>query len=193
MKKEDQFEKEQELRYQAEVEKFEKAKRLKPEFDKLEKFEEKLKFMDDNFGENYIDESGKSKVFAPSGVGEIRVYPDENKPEEIKLWNEWTIDKIKGSSIEYSYIELREQFKAEIKKIRKSNPFPNDICRGYMENQLKTYSERLKDPMIQREVNFYKGIWDLSKKIITPTFLKAIAYTNYIGYLKFRLRMIHAL
>lgn len=167
---------------------FEKAKQLKPEFDKLS-FADKLKFLDDNFGEDYIGESGQSEVnIAPSGVGEISVYPDSGNPDEIRFWNEWAIRKYEGfkNSLfdDYSFPRLKVRFQNQIQKIRESNPFPDNLCREYMARQLKTYSERLKAPLIQREIEYYKGNWDLSKKIIGPSFLFARSYSNYVSFLK---------
>lgn len=167
---------------------FEKAKRLKPEFDKLS-FADKIKFMDENFSQSYIGPTGEiESVMAPSGVGEISVYPDLKNPDEIRLWNEWFIRKIENHQndlfIAYSFGRLKQRFESEIIKIRKSNPFPDDLCREYMDSQLKTYSERLKAPLIQREIEYYKGDWNLSKKIIGPSFLFARSYSNYVSFLK---------
>lgn len=156
-----------------------KAKEKKPEFDKLD-YPGKLKFMDDNFG----------SISGISDKGEtiISIYPDENNPEQIRQYNEWQIAKwqtLEGELFDkYSFDRLKARFFAHIDKIIKTNQVPDDLIREYIEKEIKTYSEKVKTPFIQSERDFYKGNWDLSKRVIQTSYLMAQAYYNYLPFLK---------
>jgi len=157
----------------------EKAKELKPEFDKLD-YPGKIKFMEEHFeGIPGIGDKGKRL---------LSIYPDETNPEQIRLFNEAFIKRWERNEgeifIEYSFDRLKARFFAHIDKIHETNDVPDDLIREYIEKEIRTYSERVKTPFIQSERDFYNGNWDLSKRVIQTSYLIAQAYYNYLPFLK---------
>lgn len=156
-----------------------KAKELKSEFQQLD-YPGKLKFMDDNF-------EGISGISDKWGMI-LSIYPDEKDPEQIRLFNEWQITKYEGFEGEwfdnYSFKRLKRRFEKSIDQIRNINDFPDDLIQDFVARELDTYSERIKDPIFQKELIYYNGNWDLSRKVIDTTFLMARAYSNYVSFLK---------
>ena len=160
----------------------EKARRLKPEFDKLN-YEDKLKLMTEQFGEYWpsgiIDESGNIIISA---------YPDLNNKEEILLYNERIINLNEANKndlfIDLSFDKLKQRFESEVVKIRNSNQHPKNLIKEYIKGQLEIYSQRMSDSTIKRTKDYYKGNWDLSKNVIDNSFLKARAGENYIAFLQ---------
>jgi len=157
-----------------------KAIRLKDEFNKLQ-YPERLKFMEDNF-------DGITGILNKESEAVISVYPNEKDPEQIRQFNEWQIRKYEGFEgdlfDEYSFERLRAGFERHIEQIKECNVFPGDLIRDFVTKELDVYSERVKDPLIKREIDFYNGNWDLSRKVIDNWFLMARAYSNYIPFLK---------
>lgn len=161
-----------------------KAIRLKEDFYKLT-YPKRLKFMEVNFdGITGIQNKERETV--------ISVYPDEKDPEQIRQYNEWQIEKYEGFDGElfdmYSFERLKAGYERHIEQIKECNVFPGDLIRAFVTKELDVYSERVKDPLIKREIDFYNGNWDLSRKIIDNWFLMARAYSNYIPFLKEQLK-----
>jgi hypothetical protein len=160
-----------------------KAKEKKPEFDKLD-YPGKLKFMYDHF-------DGISGISDNSGMI-LSVYPDEADPEQIRLFNEWRIakwqtlwDTLGGELFDkYSFDRLEARFYEHIEKIKNTNKVPIGLITEFIEGEIKTYSDRLNSPALKKEVQYYKGNWDLSKKVIQTEFLIAQAFSNYVPFLK---------
>lgn len=157
-----------------------KAIQLKEEFYKLP-YPERLKFMEENF-------DGITGILNKESETVISVYPDEKDPEQIRQFNEWQIKKYEGFEGElfddYFFERIRARFETNIENIKECNDFPGDLIRAFVTKELDVYSERVKDPLIKREIDFYNGNWDLSRKVIDTWFLRAWAYSNYIPFLK---------
>jgi hypothetical protein len=156
-----------------------KAKELKPEFDKLD-YPGKIKFMEEHFDGIPGIHDKEERL--------LSIFPDEHDPEQIRLFNEYFIKRWERNEgemfIEYSFERLTARFFAHIDKIHKTNQVPDDLIREYIEKEIKTYSERVKTPFIQSERDFYNGNWDLSKRVIETSYLMAQAYYNYLPFLK---------
>ncbi|MEI6048174.1 MAG: hypothetical protein WCS03_04695 [Bacteroidota bacterium] len=175
----------------------EKAKRLKPEFDKLN-YENKLKLMAENFGEWFPsgikDESGEIIISVypnktvPDETDPEKKVPNENYKEEIQLYNERLINLNETNKddlfIDLSFDRLKLRFESDILKIRNSNQHPKNLIKEYIKGQLETYRQKMSDSQIKRTKDYYKGNWDLSKKVIDNSFLKARAGENYIAFLQ---------
>ena len=58
------------------------------------------------------------------------------------------------------------------------------MIKEYIKGQLETYSQKMSDSRIKRTKDYYKGNWDLSKKVIDNSFLQAQAGENYIAFLQ---------
>lgn len=159
-----------------------KAIKLKPEFDQLS-YSDKLKFMDDHF-------EGCSGIGDSKGEMIISIWPPQTK-DEIILFNERFIKKYETYKddlfIEYSLDRLKQRFDNEILKIKNSNPnttCQKNLIKEYVQGQLEIYSQRMTDSLIKWTKEYYKGNWDLSKKVIDTSFLQARAWENYIGFLQ---------
>lgn len=161
-----------------------KAIRLKEDFYKLT-YPERLKFMEVNF-------DGITGILNKESETVISVYPDEKDPEQIRQFNEWQIEKYEGFEGElfddYFFERLTAGYERQIEQIKDCNVFPGDLIRDFVTKELDVYSERIKDPLIKREIDFYYGNWDLSRKVIDTWFLIARAYSNYIPFLKEQLK-----
>lgn len=161
-----------------------KAIRLKDEFYKLQ-YPERLKFMEENF-------DGITGILNKESETVISVSPDEKDPEQIRQFNEWQIKKYEGFEGElfddYFFERIKARFERNIEQIKECNDFPGDLIRAFVVKELDVYSERVKDPLIKREIDFYNGNWDLSRKVIDTWFLRAWAYSNYIPFLKDQLK-----
>lgn len=157
-----------------------KANRLKDEFYKLP-YPERLKFMEENF-------DGITGILNKESETVISVYPNEKDPEQIRQFNEWQIKKYEGFEGEllddYFFERIRARFETNIENIKECNVFPGDLIRDFVTKELDVYSERVKDPLIKREIDFFNGNWDLSRKVIDTWFLLARTYSNYIPFLK---------
>lgn len=162
-----------------------RARRLKPEFDKLN-YEDKLKLMTKQFGEYW-----PSGIKDESGNIIISAYPDLNSKEEIQLYNERIINLNEANKndlfIDLSFDRLKQKYDNEILKIKNSNPdktCQRNLIKEHIQGQLEIYSKRMSDCTIKRTKDYYKGNWDLSKKVIDNSFLQARAGENYIGFLQ---------
>ncbi|HUS87497.1 MAG TPA: hypothetical protein VMW76_09670 [Bacteroidales bacterium] len=161
------------------VDRTEDARRLKPEFDKLS-YIEKLKFMDEHFPGVSGIEDDEGDIISTS--------PDPNNKEQVRIHNEYFIKMFeiieREYAIEFFFDRLRQRFEDEILMIKAGNPHPEKLIEDYIQKQIENFSLRIQNEDIQRTIDFYKGDWDLSIKLIDTNFLRARAWINYIGFLQ---------